>query len=137
MNIYLDIDGVLLANDLCVAKHAAEFVEYMVKTYPVYWLTTHCKGDSIFTVRFLERFFDKKTIDIMKMIRPTNWETLKTEAVDFSKPFLWFDDHLFEEEKEVLKEKKCFDSWVKIDLGMDEGQLRGWVEKDNCAREVL
>ena len=127
MNIYLDIDGVLLANDKCVANYAAEFVEYMVKKYPVYWLTTHCKGDAMFTVRFLERFFDPKTIEIMKMIRPTNWETLKTEAIDFSTPFLWFDDYLFEEEKEILKEKNCFDSWIKIDLGKDEGQLRGWV----------
>ena len=128
MNIYLDIDGVLLANDLCVANHASEFVEYMVKNYPVYWLTTHCKGDAIFTVRFLERFFDPKTIEIMKMIRPTNWETLKTEAVDFSKPFLWFEDNLFREEANILREKNCFDSWIQIDLRNDQNQLLKYIK---------
>lgn len=128
MNIYLDIDGVLLANDQCVANHASEFVEYMVKNYPVYWLTTHCKGDAMFTVRFLERFFDKKTIEIMKMIRPTNWETLKTEAVDFSKPFLWFEDYLFNEEIKILKEKNLLSSWIQVDFGKDENQLLKYIK---------
>lgn len=128
MNIYLDIDGVLLANDLQMANHAAEFVEYMVKTYPVYWLTTHCKGDAVFTVRFLERFFDPKTIEIMKMIKPTNWETLKTEAIDFAQPFLWFDDYLFQQEIEILKQKDCFNSWIQVDLGKDENQLLKYIK---------
>jgi hypothetical protein len=128
MNIYLDIDGVLLAKDLSVANHASEFVKYMVKNYPVYWLTTHCKGDAMFTVRFFERFFDKETIDIMRMIRPTNWEILKTEAIDFSKPFLWFDDYLFGKEIEVLKEKNCLDSWICVDLKKNDNQLKEWVK---------
>jgi len=128
MNIYLDIKGVLLVNDKCMAKHAAEFVEYMVANYPVYWLTTRCKGDAMFTVRFLEKFFDSKTIDTMRMIRPTNWETFKTEAIDFSTPFLWFDNYLLEEEKGILKQKNCFDSWICVDLKKDEDQLKKYIK---------
>lgn len=47
MNIYLDIDGVLLANDWNAANHANEFLRLVLEKYPdtTYWLTTHCQGD--------------------------------------------------------------------------------------------
>ncbi|OGM16531.1 hypothetical protein A2V56_00600 [Candidatus Woesebacteria bacterium RBG_19FT_COMBO_42_9] len=45
MNIYLDIDGVILANDKQAALYAKEFLKYVTDNYPTYWLTTHCKGD--------------------------------------------------------------------------------------------
>ena len=128
MNIYLDIDGVILANDLHKSNYSDEFIKHLVNKYPVYWLTTHCKGDAMFTVRFLERFFDTETIEIMKNILPTNWDTLKTEAIDFSQPFLWFDDDLFNEERKVLTNNNCLDSWVEIDLAKDEHQLKKYLE---------
>jgi len=34
-NIYLDIDGVLLANDTNPAKYADEFIKYILTKYPV------------------------------------------------------------------------------------------------------
>ena len=42
MNIYLDIDGVILANDKQAALHADAFIAHIVENFPVYWLTTHC-----------------------------------------------------------------------------------------------
>lgn len=123
MNIYLDIDGVLLTKSGNQAKFVKEFLEYVLKNHQVYWLTTHCKGDAVFTIRFMERFFDEKTIELMKNILSTNWNTLKTEAIDFSKPFLWFDDHVLEVEKEILKKNNCFNSWVQIDLEKEPEQL--------------
>ena len=45
MNIYLDIDAVILANDKQPALHVKEFVKYLTDNYPVFWLTTHCKGE--------------------------------------------------------------------------------------------
>ena len=46
-NIYLDIDGVLLANDLNPANHANEFLKKVLTEYPdtTYWLTTHLTFD--------------------------------------------------------------------------------------------
>lgn len=128
MNIYLDIDGVILANDLHKSNYADEFIKHLVSKYPVYWLTTHCKGDAMITVRFLERFFDDKTIEIMKNILPTNWDILKTEAIDFSKPFLWFDDDLFAEEREVLIKNNCLNSWVEVNLVKDNNQLKKYLQ---------
>lgn len=53
MNIYLDIDGVLLVNDHEIANFSKEFIKYMVKNHNVYWLTTHCRGNSLSTIDFL------------------------------------------------------------------------------------
>ena|SRR3989344_3826031 len=102
MNIYLDIDGVILANDVQQAKYAKELLKYIIDNHTVYWLTTHCNGDASYTVNFVCRFFDTETINMLKKIKPTNWTTSKTEAIDFNVPFLWFDDQIFNFEKADL-----------------------------------
>jgi lipid-A-disaccharide synthase-like uncharacterized protein len=128
MNIYLDIDGVLLTKSGNQSNFVKQFLEHVVKNHKVYWLTTHCKGDAIFTIRFMERFFDEKTIELMKNILPTSWETLKTEAIDFSKSFLWFDDNVFNAEKEILKQHNCIDSLIEINLEKDQDQLSKYLK---------
>src|SRR3990167_10498298 len=108
MKIYLDIDGVILANDLQKAKHAEEFLKYLTDNHHVYWLTTHCKGDAEYTVNHISRYFEPETIEVLKKIKPTNWQTNKTEAINFKEPFLWFDDFLFEAEKTDLLENNVY-----------------------------
>ena len=46
MNIYLDIDGVLLANENNAAPYADEFLQHILTKYPdsTYWLTTDRKS---------------------------------------------------------------------------------------------
>jgi hypothetical protein len=111
------------------ANYSAEFIEYMVKTYPVYWLTTHCQdGNPIMAQRILEPFFDERINEIIAQIRPTSWKENKTEAIDFSKPFLWFDDDLWPAEKEDLIKHKALDNLVRINLAKDEYQLKGWIK---------
>lgn len=48
INIYLDIDGVLLTKNLKPANYAFEFLQYVLSNYPfsTYWLTTRCQGDA-------------------------------------------------------------------------------------------
>jgi hypothetical protein len=121
---YLDIDGVILANDKQIANHSNEFIRYLVNNYDVYWLTTHCKGDSNYTIRFLSNFFEPEILELLKKIKPTNWQTWKTEAIDFESGFLWFDDQVFDEEINVLKQNNKFDSWVQIDLSKNVDQLK-------------
>jgi len=128
MKAYLDIDGVILANDKQVANYADEFIRYLVENYDVYWLTTHCKGDSNYTIEMLKRFFNPETIEILKKIKTTNWDTWKTEAIDFNNDFLWFDDQIFEEEKQILKSHNKYDSWVQIDLSRNSNQLKTFIK---------
>lgn len=124
MNIYVDIDGVLLANDHNRARHAEELIAYMVENHDVYWLTTHCRGDAIHTQQHLSRYFtDQPTLRALGKIRPTDWTTWKTEAIDFTQPFFWLDDDVFEAEERDLRQHAVYDSWINIDLAQDEHQL--------------
>ena len=127
MKAYLDIDGVILANDQQKANYSEEFIKYIVEHYDVYWLTTHCKGDAEHTINHLSRFFSPETIELLRKIKPTNWDTWKTDAIDLDEDFLWFDDQVFEMEINSLKEKGKFDSWVQIDLSKDNNQLKSLI----------
>lgn len=129
MNIYLDIDGVLLDRDLQPAKYAPEFLEYVLTNYPnsTYWLTTHCQGDASVPIQHIGHLFDNETADLMKEIKPTTWDMAKTRAIDFTQPFLWFDDDLFYEEKQTLLENNVFDNLITVDLKNDPDQLKKFI----------
>lgn len=124
-NIYLDIDGVLLANDLNPANHANDFLRRVLAEYPesTFWLTTHCNGDASVPIQHIGHLFDADVQELMKKIKPTTWETAKTRAIDFSTPFLWFDDDLFFEEKQELEKHGVLDNWIEVNLTKDENQL--------------
>lgn len=128
VNVYLDIDGVLLANDLNAANFVHEFLQKATSPeYDTYWLTTHCKGDANTAVKRLSLVFPAETMELLKDIKPTNWDTNKTEAIDFSKPFLWFDDDLFYGEKQTLIEHHALDNWIGVDLSKDPSQLSKFI----------
>ena len=129
MNIYLDIDGVLLANDLTPASYSKQFLEYILKNYPdtTYCLTTHCQGDSNVPIQHIGHLFDKETVELMKKIKPTSWDLAKTRAIDFSMPFLWFDDDLFHEERQTLIANNALDNWIEVDLYKDTNQLNKFL----------
>ena len=126
-NIYLDIDGVLLVNDNTMANYCHEFLEYVTTHFPTYWLTTHCRGDERLTHLFLTRTFPAKTLEIVKKIKPTNWATNKTEGIDFSQPFLWFDDDLFLGERQELERRNLLDNWIEVDFRKDENYLQRFL----------
>lgn len=128
-NIYLDIDGVLLANDLTPAKYAPEFIKLILTKFPdtTYWLTTHCQGDAAVPVQHIGHLFDAETVALLKQIKPTSWEVAKTRAIDFEQPFLWFDDDLFYEEKQDLIKHGVMDSWIEVNLSRNENQLSDFI----------
>lgn len=138
MNIYLDIDGVLLANDLNPANHASEFLRCVLDKYPdtTYWLTTHCQGDASVPIQHIGHLFDADTVEIMKKIKPTSWDLAKTRAIDFSEPFLWFDDDLFFEEKQSLIEHNVLDNWIQVDLSKNPDQLKNFINSFPIPSEV-
>lgn len=122
-DIYLDIDGVLLANDKNPAKHADKFIKYVVENYPAYWLTTHCRSEENYCNELLDRFFSEETMKYIRQIKPTIWNTWKTEAIDFSQTFLWFDDDLFEKERIELEKHGALENWIEVDLRKNEDAL--------------
>jgi hypothetical protein len=120
MNIYLDIDGTLLYKNKKIIKNLKDFLTLAFSKGDVYWLTTHCRENNNQAVlRHLEPFVSVDEMALLKKIKTTEWRTLKTEAIDFEKPFLWFDDFLFLAEREILKNAGVFDCWIEIDLSKD------------------
>jgi len=130
VNIYLDIDGVLLANDLNPANHASEFIKSVLNRCPdsTYWLTTHCNGDATVPVQHIGHLFDDEIVTLLKKIKPTTWDLAKTRAIDFSQPFLWFDDDLFYEERQDLLKHEVLDNWIEVDLAKDEDHLAKFID---------
>lgn len=130
MNIYLDIDGVLLANENTLALHAEEFLSTLLEKYPetTYWLTTHCWRGENRAVEILSPHLSPELIERIKRIKPTEWGEAKTDAIDFSQPFLWFDDDLYPEEKAALEANSAVDNWIGIDLVKDPNQLQKQME---------
>ncbi len=123
MNIYLDIDGVLLANEKSPAHFADKFIEYVVSRYPTYWLTTNCWQKDNHAVALLSKFFPEETMRFIRQIKPTEWGESKTDGIDFSSPFLWFDDDLYEEEKKELIRRNVLENWIEVDLRKNENIL--------------
>lgn len=141
MNIYLDIDGVLLASDHKPANYSKEFLKYVLTNYPdsTYWLTTHCQGDATRPVRDIGHLFDDEAVELMKQIKPTIWQnsSSKTEAIDFSKPFLWFDDKLFINERNELIDRKATDNWIEVNLRKDPNMLLKFIQSFPLPAEYL
>lgn len=130
MNIYLDIDGVLLDRHSELAPSAPEFVRCALARCPesTYWLTTHCKGDAAVPLRRIGHLFDAETRAMMARIKPTNWDLAKTEAIDVATPFLWFDDDCFDFERRVLEQHGVLDNWIRVDLRRTPNQLGLFVQ---------
>lgn len=131
MNIYLDIDGVLLPNEAHAAMGADEFLRAVLNKYPdnTYWLTTHCWRGENRCIEVLEPVLKPETLALLHKIQPTEWGELKTDAIDFSQPFLWLDDDLMVEEAETLKRHDTIDSYVRINLKAEPEQLRLLAKK--------
>ena len=128
-NIYLDIDGVILGNDLMPANYASEFLDYVLTNYPdsTYWLTTHCNGDETVPVKQIGHLFGDESLTYLKMIKATSWQGAKTRAIDFTTPFLWFDDDIFYEEKQTLIQHNALDNWIQVDLVKNPNKLAEFV----------
>jgi len=116
--LYLDIDGVLLtAKHTQAAPGVDEFVEFITQHFACYWLTTHCKGDSAPALRYLSSFLKPATLERLRQaVQPTNWDTLKTEAIDVTADFYWLDDSPFQSEIAYLQARSVANRLVVVNL---------------------
>lgn len=125
MNIYLDIDGVLLADKATPAYYANEFLQAVLTKYPdsTYWLTTHVwNGENIISYS-LAPYLNADTQALLNKIQVVEWGDDKTDGIDFTQPFLWFDDDLFDGERKALEAHNALNSQVRIDLVNKPHQL--------------
>lgn len=126
--IYLDIDGTILNKDGQPAHASEEFIIYCVTHFDTYWLTTHCKGDAEVTFKHIKRYFPDSLHPYLRRIKSTNWGAEKTDALDFSKEFIWFDDYLMHSELKVLEDKHAESKHIMINLEENAYQLEEMLE---------
>jgi hypothetical protein len=122
IKLYLDIDGVLLtAKHTRAADGVEEFVAFVTTHFECYWLTTHCKGDSKPALRYLSQFLQPKTIELLQVaVKPTTWDTLKTEAIDFESDFYWLDDNPLQVERTCLESNGVGDRLFLVNLNQPD-----------------
>jgi hypothetical protein len=123
MNIYLDIDGVLITKQGVEANHLTDFLETATTWHTCRFLSTHCKGDTAHALEYLLKAVSGESLDLLEKVEPTNWSTLKTEAIDFTAPFIWLGDYAFHAEREVLAEHDALRQLIMVDLDRDPDQL--------------
>lgn len=130
MNIYLDIDGVLLIDEKHASPHADEFLQHVLNKYPdtTYWLTTHnWKGENR-AKAVLAPFLVPETVALLDKIKPSEWNELKTDAINFEEDFLWFDDDLWPDEMKVLEQHNATGRFIMIDLRKDPDLLKKLID---------
>lgn len=93
LNVYLDVDGVLRG---CASpkEDIEAFLKYCLENCYCYWLTSYCRGGVNYVSRKIEDIVSPELLqELMARVQPTDWHYSKTEAIDDSEPYVWFDDN--------------------------------------------
>jgi hypothetical protein len=127
IDVYLNVDGVLLDDDSQPANYSREFLKYAVPNFDTYWLTRRDKDSGFVVLRDLSKTFEPRIMHLISQIRPTRWSFAKTQAINFERPFLWFDDELVIHERLELIKYNALPNWVNVDLSRDENRLADFL----------
>ncbi len=107
-------------------KAAAGLEDFIValRPYDTYWLTTHCTtGDPVNAVRIMKAVLPQSLHADIERIRPTTWDTFKTEGIDWSQDFIWFDNDIFPAEWERMRQGRDGQLVIEVNLKQNPEQL--------------
>ncbi len=128
MNLYLDIDGVLLGKadpnspEICLASGAEEFLAFTLARFDCFWLTTHCQGRIGRVLRYLATYGSAEFMALAAQVKPTCFRMIKTEAL--AGDFLWLDDAPMQCELDWLSTRGWLDRWIRVDTRHKPEDLR-------------
>lgn len=71
----------------------------------------------------MSSYYETDTIEQLKKVKPTFWDALKTEGIDFESDFYWLDDYLFESERIELEKRFRLDRIIEVSLN-HENELK-------------
>lgn len=136
MNIYLDIDGTMIHEDRWDMENpaAAGLVEFIISLRPhtPYWLTTHCRDGNPERAReIMKRYLPPELHADIDRIKPTVWDVMKTEGIDWSQDFIWFDNDISHSEWEKISHGAPAQQAIEVNLRQNPHQL---IE---VARDIL
>jgi hypothetical protein len=102
--LYIDIDGVLVDSKAKkAALNAENFIKFIINNFDCYWLSTHCRDGIEWVITYLSRYYDIKTMELLKKIKPTQWNAMKTDAIEMNDDWYWIDDAPLSIEFNILK----------------------------------
>lgn len=116
MNLYIDIDGVLLTRAKKAPSFGPQFITFITNHFNCFWLTTHCRGGENKSIQYLSLYYEPDALKSLQKVASTDWMDRKTEAINYNEPFVWLDDYPFESEINDLKNYDKVDSLIKVDL---------------------
>lgn len=129
MNIYLDIDGTMIhedewGRDNLAAAGLAEFI-IALRPYDTYWLTTHCRNGNPERPReIMKRHLPESLHPDIDRIKPTVWDTMKTQGIDWTEDFIWFDNDIMDAEWLRFESAKPEQQVIEVNLRTNPEQLK-------------
>ena len=92
LSVYLDVDGVLRG---CASpkEDIEAFLWFCLENCYCYWLTSYCRGGMNIAVQKIGDISPELKFELEARFQPTDWRFSKSEAIDYSEPFVWFDDN--------------------------------------------
>mgnify|MGYP003405717480 FL=1 len=128
MNIYLDIDGTMIHDDLTemYGKPAIGLDEFIIALRPhnTYWLTTHCRdGNPEHAQKLMKSLLREELHFDIDRIKSTVWDAAKTEGIDWSQDFIWYDDDIYPNEWARFKTARPTQQVVEMNLRANPLQL--------------
>jgi hypothetical protein len=129
MNIYLDIDGTMLHEDNWNTENqaVAGLAEFIIALRPhtTYWLTTHCRDGNPDRARsIMKQHLPLELHPDIDRIKPTTWDILKTEGIDWSQDFIWFDNDISPYEWEQIEQGTENQQVIQVNLKLNADQLQ-------------
>jgi len=124
VQVYLDIDGVLLGLDptrpqrLALAPHALDFLAFLLARTTVHWLSPlhhDAKAALDHLVTHTQQSDRERLLTLAPRVRMANWRTLRTEALHADGRFVWLDDAPSPEELASLRQRNWLDRWLWVD----------------------
>jgi hypothetical protein len=133
-DLYCDVDGVILY-DRVVNTWLIEFIRRNRDMFGnLYWL-------SCWTSNGKSEELDKRLPQVLALgkVEALLWKELKTEAIDWSRPFIWIEDGVLDEEKKVFLERAVSGQQIWeirpgewAELHMERGkQMKGQANGDS------
>ena len=124
MDLYLDIDGVLIRNGQPIPV-CFEFLRWVTEHHRGYWLTTrdaHGSHDGI--LRAFRHALDTPVLTpaieaLLTAIQATTWSANKVSAIDVASDFVWLDDDPLPTEIAVLRSLGLLERLIVIDSDDD------------------
>lgn len=134
INIYIEIDGVILRNpnnlswraSWDVAPHAVEFLEWALSNHNPEWLTgrdMEGTGEGVTEALMKANGCSARLLRVASLIPSIFFYLQKTGFIDFSTPFIWIDRNPNPRDLRNLERKNCLDRCLVIDTNEHPNDL--------------